>query len=56
MNNTEKKIDALIDSDGWGCIVKYIMGHHNDIENNIGDYGTLQPLLDFMKYNNERFK
>lgn len=35
----------------WSAIVQYVLGHKDDIESSINDFGELKPVLDFFNRN-----
>lgn len=50
---TKKKPQVCFDVDSpeWSCIVNFVLGHKEDIINDINDYGGLGLVLDFFNRN-----
>ena len=44
-------VSLPIHGEEWAVIVKFIISHKDDIENDINDYGDLMPVLDFFNRN-----
>lgn len=44
-------VPITVKSDEWGCIVKYVTSHMDDINADINDFGELKPLVKFMNRN-----
>lgn len=51
--STQKIPFSWIDTNSpeWRAIVDYVLGHEDDINDDINDFGTLKPVLDHLNRN-----
>lgn len=60
MDNTEKQEYTFPFVDGfrpaWSAIVEYTLNHQDDIKEDINDFGTLEPVIEFFNRNVEPFE